>query len=365
MGAGAWSRPSSASSQFPCGSSASTAKAPYSRRPSLARPFIPRRPKRSIRPRNAIVALGTPRSGPHLRKRRKKTVVVPEAEHEIEIGRLYGVDFLRDRSCAIHSPFDLMAPPVPLDAWLDAKALQVNSVSYTVKDALGLVADYEGAHTNELPAWVAVGVNPEDVDKGRNMKYRLVNSVYFGCLSYVHVVTLYTALYVTGQMQQLLAKSGNTLAGVDASAVERSIRHIRTDLVLRARIINGTHEMIVTGKSDVPGHRRRRPLYRFWSGSPKWDAPVPDPVPPRKAETVSALRARGRGARVPVEFPTTGQPSGPTTRGRFINDPSGQSLKTLRAQIFTSVGQTVEVKPETGLVNRLRLVTNRAVESGA
>ena len=210
---------------------------------------------------------------------KKKTVVVPETEHEIEFGRLYGVDFLEDGPCAIHSPFDLMARPVPLDAWLDAKALQINSVSYTVRDALRLVADYEGAHTNELPAWVAVGVNPEDIDKGRNMKYRLVNSVYFGCLSYVHVVTLYTALYVTGQMQQLLAKSGNTLAGVDASAVERSLRHIRTDLVLRARIIKGTHEMIVAGKSDVPGHRRRRPLYHFWSGSPKWDAPAPDPGP--------------------------------------------------------------------------------------
>ena len=213
----------------------------------------------------------------------KKTDVVPETEHEIEIGRLYGVDFLRDRSCAIHSPFDLMARPVPMDAWLDAKALQVNSVSYTVEDALRLVADYEGAHTNELPAWVAVGVNPEDVDKGRRMKYRLVNSVYFGCLSYVHVVALYTALYLTGQMQQLLAKSGNTLAGVDASLVERSIRHIRTDLVLRARIVKGTHEMLVMGKSDVPGSRRRRPLYRFWSGSPQWDAPVPDPLPAGQA----------------------------------------------------------------------------------
>ena len=112
-----------------------------------------------------------------------------------------------------------MARPVPLDAWLGARALQVNSVSYTVKDALRLVADYEGAHANELPAWVAVGVNPEDIDKGRNMKYRLVNSVYFGCLSYVHVVALYTALYLTGQMQQLFAKSASTLAGVDASPV--------------------------------------------------------------------------------------------------------------------------------------------------
>ena len=81
---------------------------------------------------------------------KRETVVVPETKHEIEIGRLYGVDFLEDGWCSIHSPFDLMAPPVSLDAWLDTKALQVNSVSYTVKDALRLVADYEGAHTNEL-----------------------------------------------------------------------------------------------------------------------------------------------------------------------------------------------------------------------
>ena len=38
----------------------------------------------------------------------------------------------------------------------------------------------------------------------------------------------------------------------------------------------------------------------------------------------------------------------------FINDPSGQSLKTLKAQIFTSVGQTFEVKPESDLIDRLR-----------
>ena len=210
---------------------------------------------------------------------KKQEVVVPETKHEIEIGRLYGVDFLDDGWCAIHSPFDLTARPIPLDAWLDAKALQVNSVSYTVRDALKIVADYEGAHTNELPAWVAVGVNPESIDKGRNMKYRLVNSVYFGCLSYVHIVVLYAALYLTGRFQELLTESANTPAGVDASPVERLIRHIRTDLVFRARIVKATHEMIVVGKSDVPGNRRRRPVYRLWSGSPQWDAPVPHPNP--------------------------------------------------------------------------------------
>ena len=209
---------------------------------------------------------------------KKEKVVVPETKHEIEIGRLYGVDFLDEGWCAIHSPFDYQALPIPLDAWLDAKALQVNSVSYTIKDGLKLVADYEGAHANELPALVAVGVIPEDIDKGRNMKYRLVNAVYFGCLSYVHIIALHAGLYLLGRAQQLLAAS-NALAGVDASPVQQAIRHIRTDLVLRAPIVKATHEMIVVGKSDVPGARSRRPVYRLWSGSREWDASAPQPRP--------------------------------------------------------------------------------------
>ena len=105
-------------------------------------------------------------------------------------------------------------------------------------------------------------------------KYRLVNAVYFGSLSYAHVLTLYTALYITGQMQRLLARSANSLAGVDASPLERSIRNIRTDLLSRARIVKTTQEMIVVGNSHIPGNRRRRPVYRLWSGSPQWNVPV-------------------------------------------------------------------------------------------
>ena len=70
---------------------------------------------------------------------------------------------------------------------------------------------------------------------------------------------------------------------MDASLVERSIRHIRTNLVFRARMVNATNEMIVVGKSDVPGNRRRRPVYRLWSGSPQWDAPVLGPRPSDQA----------------------------------------------------------------------------------
>ena len=38
----------------------------------------------------------------------------------------------------------------------------------------------------------------------------------------------------------------------------------------------------------------------------------------------------------------------------FLDDTSDQSLKTLRAQVFTSVGQTFEIKPEGSLIDLLR-----------
>ena len=38
----------------------------------------------------------------------------------------------------------------------------------------------------------------------------------------------------------------------------------------------------------------------------------------------------------------------------FLDDTSDQSLKTLRAQIFTSVGHISEIKPEGSLIDRLR-----------
>ena len=216
---------------------------------------------------------------------KQETVVVPETEHEIEIGRLYGIDFVENGWCTVHSPFDLEASRIALDAWLGTKALQVNSVSYTVRDALGLVANYEGAHTNEMPAFVSVGVNPENVDRGQNMKYRLINCVYFGCLSYAHILVLYSALYITKGMQQLLAEvtHAKRFNNLHASAVARAIEHVRTDLTFRAQIINATHEMVVVGKSNVLGTRRRQPTYRLWSGSQEWDVPTPDAGRPNRS----------------------------------------------------------------------------------
>ena len=206
----------------------------------------------------------------------REAVVVPEAEHEIEVGRLYGIEFAEEGWCAVHSPFDSSVSRTALDEWLASKAVQVNSVGYSVRDVLGIVADYEGAHANEMVAWMAVGVNPENIDRGRNMKYRIINCVRFGCLSYPHILAMYSGLYIIGETRHLLGKAAASgqLAEMHASAVTKAIAPVRTDLTFRARISKATHEMIAVGMSNVPEKRRRQPVYRVWSGSHEWDAAV-------------------------------------------------------------------------------------------
>ena len=105
------------------------------------------------------------------------------------------------------------------------------------------------------------------------------NCVRFGCLSYVHILAMYAGLYIIREMQHLLAEAeqAGRLSELQASAVARTIERVRTDLTFRARLTNATHEMIVIGKSNVPGNRRRYPVYRLWSGSKEWDAPILDP----------------------------------------------------------------------------------------
>jgi len=208
---------------------------------------------------------------------KRETVVVPETEHAIEIGRLYGIDFLGEARCHVYRPFDLSTPRIAMDDWLSLKAAQVNSVGYTIRDALKIVADYEGAHTNEMFPVVGVGINPENFDRGRNMKYRLINCVRFGCLSYAQILAKYAGLYIIREMQHLLAEveQAERLAELQASAVAQTIRQVRTDLAGPATITKSTHELILVGVSNVPGKRRRQPVYRLWSGSQNWDAPAP------------------------------------------------------------------------------------------
>ena len=214
----------------------------------------------------------------------REEVIVPESEHKIEIGRLYGIEFQDDGWCQIRSPFDGLGSGVEMDTWLATKILQVNSVGYTVRDALKLVADFEGAHTNDqLPAFAAVGVKPDDVDKGASKRYRMANCVYFGCLSYIHLIVIYSGLYIIQMMQKLIQEHPLAKDRVNVAGIAKIIAAVDSNLSVRSRIVNGCSEMIVVGKSNVAGAGREQTKYRIWSGCEEWDKPVAMPNPRTRA----------------------------------------------------------------------------------
>ena len=216
---------------------------------------------------------------------RREEVIVPESEHEIEIGRLYGIEFQENGWCQISSPFDRTGCRIDMDAWLTTRILQVNSISYTVRDALKLVADFEGAHTNDgLPAFVAVGVKPDDMDKGASKRYRMANCVYFGCLSYIHLVVIYSGLFIIRMVQKLIEQP-HLKDGVNVAGIAKMAAAVELDLSARSPIVNNCSEMIVVGTSNVAGAERKQTKYRMWSGCDEWDKPVASPDPHTGADS--------------------------------------------------------------------------------
>ena len=212
---------------------------------------------------------------------RKEAVTIPDRPFEIQVGRLYGVVFLGDEACAVHSPFDSSTEPIELNAWLNLRALQVNSVSYTICDLLKLVANAEGAHdTDALPALIGMGVNPEDIDKGARMKYSLTTAVRFGFFTYPQVIVFFTGLYLISRVQELLQVLQASGENADNRAVETLKLHtldLNTRYFARLPLQRNVRELLIYGKPDGSGDRRaHRVPYRVWSGSDHWDAPAID-----------------------------------------------------------------------------------------
>ena len=211
---------------------------------------------------------------------RQEQLTIPEREFQIQLGRLYGIVFLGDDACAIHSPFDYSAPPIALDTWLKLKALQVNSVAYTISDVLKLVVNAEGAHSpNLLPALIGGGFNPEQVGNGTEMKHRLANAVRFGLFSYPHLIVLFTGLHLIDRVQELLKphaqRSSSAPIPPAVRALKRQVADLQTGFFARLPIQRNVHEVIVYDESGpTVGPGSRRVPYRIWCGSNDWDAPI-------------------------------------------------------------------------------------------
>ncbi len=207
---------------------------------------------------------------------RQEKLTIPEREFQSELGRLYGVVFLGDEACAIHSPFDFSVQPIDVEAWLELKALQVNSVTYTIGDVLKLVANAEGAHNPDpLPALIGGGFDPEQIGNGAQMKHRLANAVRFGLFSYPHVMILFTGLHLIDRVQELLKPLVPTPANDPmppaVRALERQVADLHTGFY--ARLPMGFTKKGCHRASDCS--TMARCSQRTSAGGSRWRSQVP------------------------------------------------------------------------------------------
>ena len=114
----------------------------------------------------------------------------------------------------------------------------------------------------------------------------------------------------------------------------------------------GDRPVVITVVGWVVGRWKRNQKHCIQPLSGPWTRQYPAELP------------HGQDVRFMVSLSETPHWASDFCKG-FIDDPSGRALKTLKAQIFTSVGQIFEVKPEGGLIDRLRLVAKETAQSGS
>ena len=162
----------------------------------------------------------------------KHSIVVPAAKHTVIVERLYGIERIAsdpERNVVnvnVRSPFDLVQEPVGIDEWMNTRIMQANSVSYAPNDLLKLTANAEGAHAGQYPSLAMAGVKPERIDRSVGMKYRVLNTVVFGQLTYPQIFTLVTGLYLLERSCELLEHAIGYLDRADKSSIAREIRSL-------------------------------------------------------------------------------------------------------------------------------------------
>lgn len=106
------------------------------------------------------------------------------------------------------------------------------------------------------------------------------------------------------------------------------------------------HPVIIEGIGWVAGRGKHR-IYALQTVSGDWTSHYPSEL------------THAKSASFMVSFLDT--PNWMTDFARdFLAEVSDEGLKTLRAQVFTSVGKTIEVKPEQTLLERLKEARHQA-----
>ena len=181
----------------------------------------------------------------------KETIEVPEYEQKTTIHPLYGVHHSRDQEFVIEMPFDYDSNPLKFRAWMNTKVLEVDGMLFSAKDLLREVVNNEGAHIGEGIKFALPDTSTLSMDSQKNKRYKAVNAVKFGGLSYAQLFCLWTGIYLAHRSKALISDlpfdySTNT-ATVD---ICKKIDQSPKELSGRGKVENQTYHALIIGSDN-------------------------------------------------------------------------------------------------------------------
>ena len=132
------------------------------------------------------------------------TIDIPEYEQRTTIDPLYGIHHVQGDEFQIEMPFDFDREPLKFQAWANARILQVNGIKFTSLDLLRQIANNEGAHIGDGIKLALPDSSGSSIDNQQNVRYKAVNAIKFGTLSYAQLFCIWTGLYLTTRTKGLV-----------------------------------------------------------------------------------------------------------------------------------------------------------------
>ncbi len=173
------------------------------------------------------------------------TIEVPEYEQRTTIHPLYGMCHDGDQDFVIKMPFDLDAHPIKFKAWMNTKVLQVDDVVFTAKDLLREVVNNEGAHIGSGTKLAMPDASSLTIDNVKNERYKAVNAVKFGGMSYAQNFVLYTGFYIASRSKTLINSLPLDKEGKVVANILRKIDGCPTEIYGRGQMENQTYHLRV------------------------------------------------------------------------------------------------------------------------
>ena len=135
---------------------------------------------------------------------KRTTVQIPEYEQRTTVHPLYGVRHESGQTFIFDMPFNTDARPQKFKAWMNTKVLQIDDLTFTARDLLREIANNEGAHLGESKKLAMPDASSLTFDNVKNQRYKAVNTVKFGGLSYAQNFVICTGLYIADRSKTIL-----------------------------------------------------------------------------------------------------------------------------------------------------------------